>query len=122
MIRRRPRPISSPPTGSSSSGRTRTACRYSTPFEGAAYCTAVEKAKRKALNDWIRTSKMYDGMIDLDAVVRDPNHATESLPRYDSGDHLRPGAAGYQAMAAAIDLALFKSAVALRQAARAGEE
>src|SRR6185436_16446913 len=43
-----------------------------TPFEGAAYFTAEGEAKRQALNEWIRTSKEYDGVIDFDAAVRDP--------------------------------------------------
>jgi lysophospholipase L1-like esterase len=30
------------------------------------------------------------------------------LPAYDSGDHLHPSEAGYEAMANAIDLKLFK--------------
>jgi lysophospholipase L1-like esterase len=31
------------------------------------------------------------------------------MPAYDSGDHLHPNDAGYQAMADAINLALFRS-------------
>jgi lysophospholipase L1-like esterase len=81
-----------------------------TPFEGANYWTPEGEAKRQALNQWIRTGQMYDAVIDFDAVVRDPNHPTKFLPQYDPGDHLHPNAAGYQAMANAIDLGLFKSA------------
>jgi lysophospholipase L1-like esterase len=29
-------------------------------------------------------------------------------PQYDSGDHLHPGPAGHEAMANAVDLALFR--------------
>jgi lysophospholipase L1-like esterase len=78
-----------------------------TPFEGAAYYTAEGEAKRQALNEWIRTSKAYDGVIDFDRVTRDPNAPTKFLPAYDSGDHLHPGDAGYKAMGEAVDLALF---------------
>ena len=78
-----------------------------TPFEGAAYWTPEGEAKRQALNQWIRTSKQYDGVIDFDAVVRDPQQPTKFLPQYDSGDHLHPGDAGYKAMGDAVDLALF---------------
>jgi lysophospholipase L1-like esterase len=78
-----------------------------TPFEGAAYWTPEGEAKRQALNQWIRTSKQYDGVIDFDAVVRDPQQPTKFLPQYDSGDHLHPGDAGYKAMGEAVDLALF---------------
>jgi lysophospholipase L1-like esterase len=78
-----------------------------TPFEGAAYWTAEGQAKRDALNQWIRTSRAYDGVIDFDAVLRDPGAPTKFLPQYDSGDHLHPNDAGYQAMGNAVDLSLF---------------
>jgi lysophospholipase L1-like esterase len=42
--------------------------------------------------------------VDFDAAVRDPAKPATMLARYDSGDHLHPSAAGYQAMAGAIDL------------------
>jgi lysophospholipase L1-like esterase len=78
-----------------------------TPFEGAGYWTAEGEAKRAALNEWIRTSKEYDGVIDFDAAVRDPNRPTKFVERFQSGDNLHPSDAGYQAMANAIDLSLF---------------
>lgn len=78
-----------------------------TPFEGAAYFTAEGEQKRTALNQWIRTSKVYDGVIDFDAATRDPQHPTRFLPEYNSGDNLHPNDAGYKAMADAIDLSLF---------------
>ena len=80
-----------------------------TPFEGADYWTSVGEAKRQALNDWMRTSKAYDAVLDFDAAVRDPNHQTMTLAKYDSGDHLHLNAAGYQALANAIDLTLFRA-------------
>ncbi len=79
-----------------------------TPFEGAAYWTPEGEAKRKALNDWIRTSSAYDGVIDFDQATRDPAAPTKFLPTYDSGDHLHPGDVGYKAMGDAVDLKLFK--------------
>ena len=78
-----------------------------TPYEGAAYYTPEGEAKRQALNNWIRTSKAYDGVIDFDMLTRDPAAPTKFLPAYDSGDHLHPGDAGYKAMGDAVDLALF---------------
>jgi lysophospholipase L1-like esterase len=78
-----------------------------TPYEGAAYYSPEGEAKRQALNNWIRTSKAYDGVIDFDMVTRDPAAPTKFLPAYDSGDHLHPGDAGYKAMGDAVDLALF---------------
>ncbi len=79
-----------------------------TPFDGAAYFTQDGEAKRSALNQWIRTSGSYDGVIDFDAVVRDPSAPTKIQSGFDSGDHLHPNDAGYKAMGESIDLALFK--------------
>ena len=55
-----------------------------TPFEGAAYFTAAGEAKRQALNQWIRTSGAYDGVIDFDAATRDPGHPARFLPQVPS--------------------------------------
>jgi lysophospholipase L1-like esterase len=79
-----------------------------TPFEGAAYFTQTGEAKRAAVNTWIRTGKSYDGVIDFDAAVRDPQAPTKFQPQFENRDHLHPNDAGYQAMSRAIDLALFK--------------
>ena len=82
-----------------------------TPFEGAAfpgYFTPEKETKRKAINAWIRDSKSADGVIDFDRALCDPSNPDRMLPAYDSGDHLHPGDAGYQAMSQAIDLSLFK--------------
>jgi lysophospholipase L1-like esterase len=80
-----------------------------TPFEGAGYFRPEGEAKRQAVNTFIRAGGWYDGVIDFDAATRDPNHPARFLPAYDSGDHLHPNDAGYQAMANAIDLSLFRS-------------
>jgi lysophospholipase L1-like esterase len=79
-----------------------------TPFEGAGYFTPEGEAKRQALNEWIRTSNAYDGVIDFDKVTRDPAAPTKFAPAFDSGDHLHPGDVGYKAMGDAVDLALFR--------------
>lgn len=80
-----------------------------TPFYGAAYYTEVGEKKRQAVNEWIRTSKAYDGVIDFDKVTRDTADPKKFLAAFDSCDHLHPSDAGYKAMADAIDLALFGS-------------
>ena len=73
-----------------------------TPYQGSGYYSAVGEAKREAVNTWIRTSGAFDGVIDFDAVVRDPSNPLAINPVFDSGDHLHPNDAGYQAMANAI--------------------
>jgi lysophospholipase L1-like esterase len=84
-----------------------------TPIGGSGYdpppdeATSPREIMREAVNRFIRTGGAYDGVIDFDAAVRDPGRPVRFLPAYDSGDHLHPGDAGYQAMAEAIDLSLF---------------
>ncbi|MDQ7250858.1 SGNH/GDSL hydrolase family protein [Dongia sedimenti] len=73
-----------------------------TPFEG--YYSEQKEKIRSAVNDWIRTSGEFDGVIDFDKVVRDPAKPTHIQAQYDKGDHLHPNPAGYKAMAEAIDL------------------
>ena len=80
-----------------------------TPFWGAAYYTEVGEAKRQALNQWIRTSKAYDGVVDFDRATRDAGDPKKLLEKYDSCDYLHPSDAGYKAMGDAIDLSLFKT-------------
>jgi lysophospholipase L1-like esterase len=78
-------------------------------FEGlvAAFYTSEREAVRQKVNDWIRSSGEFDGVVDLDAVLRDPSHPSQLLPEYDSGDHLHPNNAGCIAEGNAIPLALF---------------
>jgi lysophospholipase L1-like esterase len=78
-------------------------------FEGlvAAFYTSEREAVRQKLNDWIRSSAEFDGVVDLDAVLRDPSHPTQLLPAYDSGDHLHPNDAGCVAEGNAFPIWLF---------------
>jgi lysophospholipase L1-like esterase len=64
---------------------------------------------RHEVNAWIRTSGEFDGVIDFDEAVRDPDHPTQILPAYDSGDHLHVNNAGNVAQGNIISLALFHS-------------
>ncbi len=77
------------------------------PFKGAGYYTPAGEAKRQAINTWIRTSGEFDGVIDFDRATGDPADPLQLRPAYDSGDHLHPSDAGYEAMANEIDLRLF---------------
>jgi lysophospholipase L1-like esterase len=79
------------------------------PFEGASipgYYTPEKETVRQEVNSWIRSSGEFDGVVDLDAVLRDPGHPSRLLPGYDSGDHLHTNDQGYAATAKAIPLAL----------------
>jgi lysophospholipase L1-like esterase len=80
-----------------------------TPYEGADYYSEDGEVTRQAVNQWIRTSGAFDAVFDFDAAVRDPNHPARFREDYQSGDHLHPSAAGYKAMAAAVDLSVLSS-------------
>jgi lysophospholipase L1-like esterase len=81
-----------------------------TPYEGADYFSAEGETVREAVNQWIRSSGAFDGVFDFDAAVRDPNNPQQFRDDYQSGDHLHPNAAGYKAMAAAIDIGKLRTA------------
>jgi lysophospholipase L1-like esterase len=74
------------------------------PYKGANYFTEDGEAVRQAVNQWIRTGGSFDGVIDFDAAVRDPNEPARFKEDLQSGDYLHPNSAGYKAMAAAINL------------------
>ncbi|MGM7646592.1 SGNH/GDSL hydrolase family protein [Nocardia sp. JW2] len=74
------------------------------PMKGAEYYTPTSAAKLRALNEWIRTSGEFDAVADFNTAVADPADPERLDPAFDSGDHKHPNAAGYRAMAAAIDL------------------
>jgi lysophospholipase L1-like esterase len=88
-----------------------------TPNEGCGCFTKEGEAKRQAINQWIRTSKAYDGVIDFEAITRDPAQPGKFVAAFDSGDHLHPSDAGYQAMGDGIALALFRPASRAAQVA-----
>jgi lysophospholipase L1-like esterase len=80
------------------------------PFDGFTfmnYYTLQGEADRQRVNEWIRTSGRFDGVIDFDRVTRDPEQPSRLSAAVDGGDHLHPSAAGYRIMADAVDLALF---------------
>jgi lysophospholipase L1-like esterase len=76
-----------------------------TPFQGARYWSPAGEADREAVNNWIRTSGEFDGVIDFAGALAEPGDPSRLNPACDSGDHLHPNAAGYRAMAAAVSLA-----------------
>lgn len=85
------------------------------PFEHALFRNpsfdqfySPEKEKvRQEVNEWIRHGSAFDGIIDFDEAVRDPQHPAQILPAYDSGDHLHVNDAGNVAQGNAIPLSLF---------------
>jgi lysophospholipase L1-like esterase len=78
------------------------------PYGGAAYFGAPGEAARQAVNSWIRNSQQFDGVVDLDAAMRDPAKPERMRADLQSGDWLHPNDAGYRVMGDAIDLSLFR--------------
>jgi lysophospholipase L1-like esterase len=81
-----------------------------TPIEGSFYFddTGFRELARQIVNRWIRTSGEFDAVIDFDLAARDPANPSFIAPALDSGDHLHLNPAGYHALAAAVDLGLFR--------------
>jgi lysophospholipase L1-like esterase len=78
------------------------------PYGGAGYFAPQGEAVRTAVNTWIRTFHEFDGVIDLDAAIRDPAKPERMRAELQSGDWLHPNDAGYRVMGDAVDLALFR--------------
>jgi len=79
------------------------------PFGGSFYDDGMglREAARQAVNAWIRSGGQFDEVIDFDAAVRDPAQPTSLLLALDGGDHLHLNPTGYQALADAVQAALF---------------
>jgi lysophospholipase L1-like esterase len=77
------------------------------PFRDSHYYDAHGEQLRLAVNEWIRRSGAFDGVVDFDAALRDPADPLQLQASLHRGDHLHPNDAGYAAMAEAIDLRLF---------------
>lgn len=78
------------------------------PYKGAGYYSEAGEEKRQQLNEYIRESGTFDGVVDFDLALRDPDNPLKLLPKYDSGDNLHPNDTGYQKMAETVDLTLFQ--------------
>jgi len=81
-----------------------------TPYVGSEYYhpEAENEADRQELNQWIRTSGVFDAVADFDAALRDPAKPDRLKQVYDSGDHLHPSLAGYRALAETVPLAALR--------------
>ena len=78
------------------------------PIQGWRTYTDERDALRQAFNQWMRTSSLFDGCVDFDRAVRDPEQPKAFAPGCDSGDHLHPSEAAYAAMAACVPVALLR--------------
>ena len=80
-----------------------------TPVKGNGYYSPDHEAGRVALNDWIRTSGVFDGVIDFDRMVADPANPDRLDPAFlYENDWLHLNAKGYEKMGWGIDRSLFR--------------
>jgi lysophospholipase L1-like esterase len=77
-----------------------------TPYGGTGAFTAAREAVRQKVNVFIRGGGPFDGVVDFDAAVRDPQQPQRIRPAYDCGDHLHFSDAGMRALADTVDLAM----------------
>jgi lysophospholipase L1-like esterase len=78
------------------------------PFKASGYYSPEKDVIRQVVNDWIRSSREFNGFIDFDAILRNPADPLHIRPEFDSGDHLHPNDIGYAAMGNGINLALLR--------------
>ena len=79
-----------------------------TPYGGAGYSAPKGEEVRTGLNNWIRTSGAFDGVVDFATATADPANPLTFRSDYNLRDKLHPNDAGYEAMGKAIDLGLFR--------------
>jgi lysophospholipase L1-like esterase len=77
------------------------------PVGGVATYRESGESVRQAVNQWIRTSGVFDAVIDFDALMRDPAEPKRLRPEFDPGDHVHPDDKGNARMADSIDLSIF---------------
>ncbi|KAI4950775.1 hypothetical protein J4E86_007281 [Alternaria arbusti] len=78
------------------------------PFAGNGYEGVEREKTRKRVNKWILESGNYDFTVDIASMVADKTNAERLDKKYDSGDGLHPSVAGYQAIADAFPIEIFK--------------
>ena len=72
------------------------------PIKGWRTYSAKREKMRRQFNEWLRESTLFDGCVDFDLALRDPQDASAFAEGFDSGDHLHPSESAYQAMAYAV--------------------
>ena len=72
-----------------------------------AYSDPEREKTRQRVNEWIRTSNVFDAVLDFDKVLRDPKVPSQLATQYDFGDHLHPNVEAYHALVDYFPLSVF---------------
>ena len=74
------------------------------PFKGVAppsFSPEGEKVRRE-VNSWLRSSTLFDKVVDLDRALADPADRERLAREFDSGDGIHPSDKGYEAIGKAF--------------------
>jgi lysophospholipase L1-like esterase len=74
------------------------------PATGDPSWTPVREATRQAVNQYVRTTRDADGVVDFDRALRDPADPARLNPAFDRGDHVHPNELGNMAIAEIVPL------------------
>jgi lysophospholipase L1-like esterase len=77
------------------------------PIQNSVKDTPANLAAQQAVNKWIRAGEGFDGVIDFEAVVQDPQNPLRIGANL-TGDFVHPNTQGYRLMGDAIDLKRFE--------------
>lgn len=78
------------------------------PFKGNGYYNTNSETARQKVNQWIRESKSFDGVIDFEKVLQNPEDPAAMLSTLDfQNDFLHPSAEGHALLGQSIDLKFF---------------
>ena len=86
-----------------------------TPFSSPVNATVAQpyshperEKTRVRVNKWIEESGVFDAVVDFDKFLRDEKAPSQLDPRWDSGDYLHPGVAGYKRLAELFPVGVFQ--------------
>lgn len=73
-----------------------------------AYSHPNRDRTRQKVNNWIRTSGLFDAVIDFDRVIRDNDDPGVLKKEFDSGDRLHPNTEAFKALADSFPVDIFQ--------------
>jgi lysophospholipase L1-like esterase len=77
------------------------------PIQNSVKDTPENLATQQAVNQWIRSGEGFDGVIDFEKVIQDPQNPLRIRANL-TGDFVHPNTQGYKLMGDSIDLKLFE--------------
>lgn len=75
------------------------------PIDG--YYNESKDELRNQVNHWMRSTRWFDHVLDVDKALRDPEHPSRMATHFDSGDHLHPGDLGAKRIAEEVNMQWF---------------